>query len=183
MKATEKSYPHEWSNYIKFSYGESLPYEDDYFDVVTSYQALEHVSDVNKCLEEMMRVVKAGGGVHIMCPDYRSTFEGHYLLPWLPLFPRITAKLYVKFLGRKSEYIDTINYTTTTSIKKSLLDIANKNQYQISFVNVKKEAFFDALKERKMEAFSSFYFIWQCLVYIKKLFRSEVQTNLMIHKK
>jgi ubiquinone/menaquinone biosynthesis C-methylase UbiE len=62
VKATEKSYPPGWSNHIKFAYGESLPYEDDYFDVVTSYQTLEHVSDVSKCLEEMMRVVKTGGG-------------------------------------------------------------------------------------------------------------------------
>ena len=124
-----------------------------------------------------------GGGLHVMCPDYRSTFEGHYMLPWLPLFPREAAKLYVRILGRKSEYIDTIKYTTTRSIKKALLSIANKNQYQISIVDVKKEAFLLALKKRRMEAFGGFYFIWQSLVYIKKIFRSEVQTNLIIYKK
>jgi hypothetical protein len=118
-----------------------------------------------------------------MCPDYRSTFEGHYLLPWLPLFPKAIAKFYVRSLGKKSEYIDTIKYTTTRSIKKALVDIANKHQYQISVVDVKKEAFSHALKKRQLEIFDRFYFIWQFLLYIKKLFRSEFQTNLIIYKK
>ena len=89
--------------------------------MVTTYQTLEHVNDVQKCLEECLRVTKIGGGIHIICPDYRSTFEGHYLLPWLPLLPLKIAKTYAKFCGKNPGYLDTLNYTTSRMIRKNLI--------------------------------------------------------------
>ncbi|WP_219925286.1 methyltransferase domain-containing protein [Aeromonas veronii] len=36
-------------------------FEDNTFDVVTTYQTLEHVQDVAACIDELIRVAKPGG--------------------------------------------------------------------------------------------------------------------------
>ncbi len=41
--------------------GESLPWPDDQFDVVTCVDVLEHVGDVDKALSEAARVLRPGG--------------------------------------------------------------------------------------------------------------------------
>lgn len=46
-----------------------LPFEDKAFDVVCSYQALEHMPDPQKALEEMCRVCAPGGVVCIVGPN------------------------------------------------------------------------------------------------------------------
>lgn len=58
--------------------GESLPFDDDHFDVVYSSNVLEHTADPAKVLREAIRVVKPGGIVQIVCPNYLSYFDGHY---------------------------------------------------------------------------------------------------------
>ena len=58
--------------------GENLPFDDDHFDVVYSSNVLEHTLDPAKVLQEAMRVVKPGGIVQIVCPNYLSYFDGHY---------------------------------------------------------------------------------------------------------
>src|SRR5258708_6076147 len=45
--------------------GEALPFEDESFDLVTTFQTLEHVADVRQCLGEMLRVLRPGGGLYI----------------------------------------------------------------------------------------------------------------------
>lgn len=41
--------------------GEDLPYEDTYFDAVVCVDVLEHVTDLNKVISEIHRVLKPGG--------------------------------------------------------------------------------------------------------------------------
>lgn len=47
-------------------YGESLPYADHTFDVVTCVDVLEHVKDLQQTLSEIYRVLKPGG---VFCFD------------------------------------------------------------------------------------------------------------------
>jgi len=63
LKAKEYNYPKEWLSKFVIGYGEFLPFEDGVFDFVSSYQTLEHVKDPSKCINEMIRVVKSGGGL------------------------------------------------------------------------------------------------------------------------
>jgi ubiquinone/menaquinone biosynthesis C-methylase UbiE len=46
--------------YVK-AHSESIPFEDDYFDVVTSFNSLDHVEDLNKTISEITRVTKPAG--------------------------------------------------------------------------------------------------------------------------
>lgn len=44
---------------------EELPFEDNTFDILLTRNTLDHVEDVNKCLQEMKRVLKHGGVAYI----------------------------------------------------------------------------------------------------------------------
>ncbi len=58
--------------------GEDLPFDDNSFEIVYSSNVLEHTADPKAVLREAVRVVKPGGIVQIVCPNYLSYFDGHY---------------------------------------------------------------------------------------------------------
>jgi len=49
---------------------DSIPFEDEYFDAVSSLCVLEHIVFVEKFLKEIDRVLKPGGYVIILCPNW-----------------------------------------------------------------------------------------------------------------
>ncbi|MCH8862800.1 MAG: methyltransferase domain-containing protein [Proteobacteria bacterium] len=49
--------------------GITLPFDDASFDVVTSFQVIEHLQDVSRYLQEIARVVKPGGKVLFTTPN------------------------------------------------------------------------------------------------------------------
>jgi SAM-dependent methyltransferase len=71
--------------------GEALPFADDSFDAVLSYDVLEHVQDPRKTLAEVFRVLKTGGVFLAVFPPYfhpkGSHLEGYASrLPYANLF-------------------------------------------------------------------------------------------------
>jgi ubiquinone/menaquinone biosynthesis C-methylase UbiE len=40
---------------------EDIPFPDEYFDIVTSFNSLDHVDDIEKTIGEIIRVIKPGG--------------------------------------------------------------------------------------------------------------------------
>jgi len=182
-KIIEKNYPLDWEKKIFPSFGENLPFDDEYFDVCSTYQTLEHVSNVQECLVEMLRVTKKGGGLHIICPDYRSTFEGHYRISWLPLFPRPLAKIYLRLRGKNPNYLDTINYVTEKRIRIILNKIATEKNYNIKIINVKKQNYLSHPKVKNSSFLPYLYLVFASKIYLSKLCRSEVQTNMIVLKK
>lgn len=78
QKVEDFSFPNEWKNRFLFGHGENLPFDDNIFDIVTSWYVLEHVMDWKACIHEMVRVTKHGGVIILNAPDYRNTYEEHY---------------------------------------------------------------------------------------------------------
>ena len=60
------------------AYAESLPFDSDRFEVILIGEALHHFEDVNKSIEEMVRVLQDSGSVFIYDFD-PSTFIGKWL--------------------------------------------------------------------------------------------------------
>ena len=60
--------------------GESLPYENDSFDAVMSYDVFEHVQDVGDALAECHRILKPGGRLFVVFPSYYQPIEHHLTL-------------------------------------------------------------------------------------------------------
>lgn len=52
--------------------GQPLPFDDQSFDVVLSFQVIEHVPDVHRYLAEIRRVLRPGGLLVVATPDRSS---------------------------------------------------------------------------------------------------------------
>ncbi len=100
--------------------GEALPFQDDSFDVVYSSNVLEHVRDPARVIAEAIRVVRPGGYVCFVVPNYGSWWEGHYGLLWFPGMPKWLGKLYVKLYGRDAAFIDTLNFISHGRLERIL---------------------------------------------------------------
>ncbi len=178
LKAREKDYPVEWGSRFYQGVGEALPFENDTYDCVSSYQTLEHVQDVKKCLAEMIRVTRSGGCLHLRFPDYRSTFEGHYQLPWLPYFPRPLAKLYLKILGRPLAGLDTLQYVSLPRIKRLLKELDSEGK-GLEVVDYAETLYEQALKRKGLPKIP--YFIYKSFLFLKYFGRAELSVNLFVH--
>lgn len=182
MKIDAYNYPDDWKSHFIKSVGEQLPFEDESFDYVSSYQTVEHVQNVNQCLAEMIRVARVA--VFLRAPDYSGTFEGHYRLPWIPLFPRPLARLYLRLLGRPVIGIDAIQNVTSRRIKKEL------RKYPVK-VHDQQRLVVDMNKISKRYKLSNLgwlglligwigAWVWRLLSMTRRLFRTEKVINLII---
>ena len=97
-----------------------MPFEDNAFDVVYSSNVLEHVGNPAQVISEAIRVVRPGGHICFVVPNYGSWWEGHYGLLWFPHIPKWLAKAYVKLFGRDAAFIDTLNFVSHGSLKRIL---------------------------------------------------------------
>jgi len=55
-----------------------LPYDDNFFDVVFTKSVIEHISNTNNFISEIYRVLKAGGSLVILAPDWQSQMKNFY---------------------------------------------------------------------------------------------------------
>lgn len=61
--------------------GEALPFADASFDFVIFFDYLEHIERPQQSLAEMVRVLKPGGFLHLVCPAERQSIYG--ISAWL----------------------------------------------------------------------------------------------------
>lgn len=109
------------TNNILNGFAESLPYADNFFDLVWSWTVLEHVQDYKKAISEIYRVLKPGGWAFLMMPDYRQFYEPHYKLYLPMIFPRWILKFLLRINKRPVKFLDNgINYINTKKIRQVL---------------------------------------------------------------
>ena len=72
--------------------GEQLPFPDCQFDLVLSHEVLEHVDDDYQVIAEIVRTLRPGGRLVLLCPNRGYPFEthgfywrGHYHFGNIPL--------------------------------------------------------------------------------------------------
>jgi SAM-dependent methyltransferase len=101
-------HPLEYRHNISISVGEHLPFRDESFDVIYSTNVLEHVLEPEIVLQEALRVLKPGGYLQFIFPNYGSIWDGHYRVFWIPYAPRWLIKLYLRLLNHNPRYVDTL---------------------------------------------------------------------------
>jgi 2-polyprenyl-3-methyl-5-hydroxy-6-metoxy-1,4-benzoquinol methylase len=100
---------------------DSLPLPSNAFDYVVSFQVLEHMSHLNRMFEESVRVLKPGGRMYHVCPNYKSFYEGHYRILWLPFLRKLTGALYLRLLGKSTQYFENSVFPVTPGRLHALL--------------------------------------------------------------
>jgi SAM-dependent methyltransferase len=85
--------------------GLALPFPDASFDVLTSWNVVEHVPDRPKLFAEAARVLRPGGVLIGIAPNYAALRrEAHYHVPWPPLVPKGIGTRYLRLLNRDPRF-------------------------------------------------------------------------------
>lgn len=69
-----------WGDYFQYADVLNLPFEDNSFEAVVSFETVEHVMDGNKFMTEMRRVLKPDGVLICSTPNIRYTSHPPYHL-------------------------------------------------------------------------------------------------------
>lgn len=87
---------------------EQLNYPPDFFDLVVCINALDHTSDAQKAVEEMIKVCRSGGHVYIDCHlDQKNTGHKHkWNMNEHGVMADETRMFDLKRFGFKINYID-----------------------------------------------------------------------------
>jgi SAM-dependent methyltransferase len=64
---------------VRVGSGESIPFPDESFDLVTMYDVMEHVISPREVLAECYRVLRSGGQLALVFPPYYQLFGGSHL--------------------------------------------------------------------------------------------------------
>jgi 2-polyprenyl-3-methyl-5-hydroxy-6-metoxy-1,4-benzoquinol methylase len=115
-----EGHPAEWKSRMVRADATDLPFEDRHFDVVSSWQVIEHIEMVAQALFEAVRVTKKGGWLDVRAPDYRQSFDNHYAMAWPRFMPRAQAILWTQAMGRPAAGVGTFFYVTMPQIQAIL---------------------------------------------------------------
>ncbi len=115
------------NNMVICGKAEKLDFNDNTFDLIYSTNVLEHVQDPEKVLSESIRVLKPGGYLQFVVPNYFSFWEGHYGILWPCITNKFLGKIYARLTGQNPDYIDTLQLISPQFLKKILNNINSQN--------------------------------------------------------
>lgn len=102
-------------------FSEVLPFESNSFDVVLSSDVIEHVSNADIALAEMIRVLKPGGYALLNFPNYAYFEESHYKMAFPPGGLRRAGAMYLRLKGRDpSFYLHCVNPVFYRDVMRTL---------------------------------------------------------------
>jgi ubiquinone/menaquinone biosynthesis C-methylase UbiE len=103
---------------VRAAQGEDLPFDSNSIDLVFSSSVLEHVRDPERVLQEAVRVLKPGGYLQFVIPNYAAVFDGHYGILWVPYMGRKLGRLWVRLQGRDPRFVDTLQFTNYFKVRR-----------------------------------------------------------------
>jgi 2-polyprenyl-3-methyl-5-hydroxy-6-metoxy-1,4-benzoquinol methylase len=126
--------------------GQNFPIPDESFDYVISFQVLEHVQSIEDIFAECTRILRPGGIMHHICPNYFSFYEGHYKVIWFPFFNKFLGRAYLKLLRRHTQYYESLNLVKPGNVIASL-----KKHKNLSIISIGKSEFINKFKNSQIE--------------------------------
>ncbi|MHC4232376.1 MAG: class I SAM-dependent methyltransferase [Planctomycetota bacterium] len=101
--------------------GNIVPLPDASFDIIVSYQVLEHVGSLETTLSECVRLLKPGGIMYHVFPNYHSFYEGHYNVLWWPFLNQKSGRGYLKLLRKYTPYYETLNIVKPKTVRRIMV--------------------------------------------------------------
>lgn len=99
----------DWNRYC-------LPYDDGTFDVVLSFETLEHVLNLDAVIRELARVTKQDGiGIHIFPSKYRL-LEAHTFVPFGGMTKSFRYNLFWAALGVRNRFQKGLSAVETAAL-------------------------------------------------------------------
>ena len=98
VKCKEYMNRHENVFYLAVD-AQSLPFDDESFDLVTAFSLIEHVPDQEQMLREALRVLKKGGELVMQFPNRHFFMELHSGIPFYCLVPGFAQPWVSKKMG------------------------------------------------------------------------------------
>jgi len=101
--------------------GKHFPYEDNQFDFCYATSVLEHVSDLETVLREVLRILKPGGRFYLSFPNRWWPKETHTGIYFLSFLPRKLASLIVRKIFRRNTVDEwNLHFLSYLRLKKTL---------------------------------------------------------------
>ncbi len=96
--------------------GEKIPFDNNSIDIIFCNQVYSYVSNPNKMMLEIKRVLKHGGICLFTGDNLFRPIEPLYKLPFIRLLPKNLTKYILRIAGHKTYYIG--NYKSYWGLKK-----------------------------------------------------------------
>lgn len=85
--------------------------EDESFDAATFWNVIEHIDDYQAVLARTAELLKPGGSLYILCPNYAAwRNEAHYQVPWHPFLTRSAAVKRLRRHGKDPSFFERAIY-------------------------------------------------------------------------
>ena len=116
---------------------QTIPLADESVDYIVSFQVLEHVGSLETIMDECIRLLKPGGTIYHICPNYASFYEGHYNVLWLPFLTKRSGRFFLKLLGKYTAYYETLNLVKPSTVRSLL----KKHRAKVEIISLGKDEF------------------------------------------
>ncbi|MBA7715901.1 tRNA 5-carboxymethoxyuridine methyltransferase [subsurface metagenome] len=119
------------TDHIRLIEDGKMPFQNSSFDLINLHYVLGYVANLSSLFDEILRVLKKGGYMYMITPNYLCFYEANYGLFLIPWLPRSVNKVYLKIKGRTNvDFLDTLNFVTLISLGKFF------RQYHLSVKNI-----------------------------------------------
>lgn len=160
-------------NIILKQKAEKLPFANNFFDFIISFQVLEHVQNLEKTLKEFKRVLKKDGYLFIACPNYSSFWEPHYAIIFPMFLGKSIFRLWLRLNRRNIDFLESLNFTTTKSLKNEL----KQNAFIIK--DVGKEIFKKRFNNKNLMYWGQTTSLKRVITFIRKIKLNNILINTM----
>lgn len=102
---------------------------DGQYDLIFSIHVLEHLRDPSRAIAAMNNVLKPGGQMVHLCPNYAFPYDPHFFVPIVFWSPFLTKFFFKKRIKKAPQMWESLNFISARHIKK----MAKENKIQIVF--------------------------------------------------
>lgn len=147
--------------YFRFSDNDTIPFPDEYFDLIISDQVFEHVLEQEKAFREIHRILKNGGVSAHVIPAKWQIIEPHIFVPFGGLIKTYFYYYFWALLGVRNIFQKGL----------SAKEIAKRNlKYARECLN-----YLSCPEYENMMAEIQFKYSWEDLAYMKTSYKPNIR--------